>query len=157
MFDSDALARAVCLMRSDVHEPLGSHSPHGFELDEQTWLSVEHYVQAMKFAPGDYFERIRTAPHPDTAARLGNAWFKRKRAGWKQQRVAYMTRALYTKCHAHPAVRERLLATGEQTIVECSVYDHFWGCGRDGRGYNHYGKVLMRVRAKLREEALASG
>lgn len=157
MFESDSLANAVRLVYSDVHEPLGSYSAHGFELDGETWLSVEHYVQAMKFAPGDYFERIRGAPHPDVAASLGNAWFKRKRAGWKQQRITYLTRALYTKCHAHPVVRERLLETGDKTIVECSVYDHFWGCGRDGRGYNHYGKVLMRVRARLREEAQGRG
>jgi predicted NAD-dependent protein-ADP-ribosyltransferase YbiA (DUF1768 family) len=37
-------------------------------------------------------------------------------------------------------------------LVESSNYDYFWGCGRDRRGENMYGKVLMNVREKLREE-----
>ena len=37
-------------------------------------------------------------------------------------------------------------------IVESSLYDHYWGCGRDQRGHNYYGKMLMDVRDKLRAE-----
>ena len=33
-------------------------------------------------------------------------------------------------------------------------YDCYWGCGRDTRGLNTYGKVLMNVRARLRKEGL---
>jgi predicted NAD-dependent protein-ADP-ribosyltransferase YbiA (DUF1768 family) len=32
------------------------------------------------------------------------------------------------------------------------MYDYYWGVGRDGRGYNVFGKVLMAVRDKLMEE-----
>jgi ribA/ribD-fused uncharacterized protein len=64
-----------------------------------------------------------------------------------------MTRAVYTKCRAHPEVAERLLATGDAKLVENSQYDYFWGCGRDRRGHNTYGKVLMDVRSRLREES----
>jgi len=63
-----------------------------------------------------------------------------------------MTRALYTKCRTHPEVAERLLSTGEARLVENSQYDYFWGCGRDHRGHNTYGQVLMDVRSRLREE-----
>jgi ribA/ribD-fused uncharacterized protein len=152
MFEPEDFSDAVLIVRDDPHELIGTHSPHGFTLDGHDWLSAEHYYQAMKFTEGAHFERIRAAPHPDLATRLGGAWFRRRRPRWRQNRITYMTRALYTKCRTHPAVRERLLETGIQRIVECSSFDAFWGCGRDGRGDNHYGKLLERVREKLREE-----
>ena len=46
------------------------------------------------------------------------------------------------------------METEEKDLAERGFTDYFWGCGRDGRGDNHYGKLLMRVRDKLRQEAL---
>ncbi len=63
-----------------------------------------------------------------------------------------MTRGTYIKCLTHPEVKEALLATGDKVIVENSLYDHFWGCGRDQRGHNYYGKMLMDVRKRLRKD-----
>ena len=63
-----------------------------------------------------------------------------------------MTRAVYIKCRTHEEVAAALLATGDQQIVESSQYDYYWGCGRDGRGHNAFGKVLMAVRDKLKQE-----
>lgn len=37
-------------------------------------------------------------------------------------------------------------------LMENSQYDYYWGCGRDRLGHNAYGKVLINVRKKLREE-----
>ena len=48
---------------------------------------------------------------------------------------------------------DALLATGEEDILEVSLYDYFWGVGRDLRGQNQYGKVLMAVRRKLLSHA----
>jgi ribA/ribD-fused uncharacterized protein len=65
-----------------------------------------------------------------------------------------MTRGIYIKCRTHKEAADALLETGDQKIVESSQYDYYWGCGRDGRGHNTYGRVLMAVRDKLREERL---
>ena len=67
-----------------------------------------------------------------------------------------MTRAVYIKCRTHSEVSQALLATGKETLVESSQYDYFWGCGRDGRGNNAFGKVLMAVRDKLTQEQQTS-
>ncbi|MGR8921908.1 MAG: NADAR family protein [Gammaproteobacteria bacterium] len=152
MFGQDPLKDAVLLTRSDPYALLGTCSPHGFELDGRHWLSAEHYYQASKFAPGAYYDRIHAAPNPTEAMRLGEARFRRKRRDWKANRVTYMTRALYIKCRTHAEVAEHLLATGERPIIENSLYDYFWGCGRDGRGENAYGRMLERIRQRLREE-----
>ena len=151
MFSSSNVNRYY-VSRDDVHHPLSAWSKFGFELDGVEWPSVEHYYQAMKFEPGELRESIRSADHPGEASKLAKANRKRVRKDWSKVREVMMTRAVYTKCRAHQAVTDALLATGDQEIVENSMFDYFWGCGRDGRGNNAFGKVLMAVRDKLREE-----
>lgn len=138
--------------REDVNDPLSSFSKHNFFLDDKQWPSVEHYFQALKFIDENYQEQIRAAEHPKVARKLGKARFKKTRKDWEKLQDTVMTRAVYIKCRTHAEVAEALLQTEEQNILETSAYDYYWGCGRDGRGHNTYGKVLMNVRAKLREE-----
>lgn len=145
-------ADVIYLARVDVNQPLGAWSKHSFFLEDKEWPSVEHYYQAMKFESESDQEKIRTAAHPKKARKLGRSRLRRLRKDWRDVKVIYMTRAVYTKCKTHPEVAEALLATGDKKLLESSQYDYFWGCGRDRRGNNQYGKVLMNVRAKLREE-----
>lgn len=140
------------LSRSDVSHPLSSYSKFIFELDSSEWPSVEHYYQGMKFEEGELRELIRSTDHPEKAKKLTEANKGRVRKDWPQVREVMMTRAVYIKCRSHETVAAALLATGDQQIVESSQYDYYWGCGRDGRGRNTFGKVLMAVRDKLIEE-----
>ena len=141
---------AVFVSRADSANPLASHSKHSFRLDDADWPSVEHYYQAMKFEDPSIREAIRTAPNPSDADKLARRRRRQVRKGWDKVKEIHMTRGTYTKCRAHPDVAEALLATGEKTIIETSQYDYYWGCGRDTRGLNVYGRVLSRVRDKLR-------
>jgi ribA/ribD-fused uncharacterized protein len=152
MFDAADDQHSIYLSRTDVNEPLASFSRHGFTLDGEEWPSVEHYFQAMKFEDPVYRGLIRSASHPRKARRLGRSRLKRIRPDWRTVRRVVMTRGIYIKCRTHPAVAARLLGTGDHRLVESSAYDYFWGCGRDRRGHNYYGRVLMSVRDKLREE-----
>ncbi|RLW71630.1 MAG: GTP cyclohydrolase, partial [gamma proteobacterium symbiont of Stewartia floridana] len=97
-------------------------------------------------------EEIREADHPNKAQKLAAKNKRSMRKDWKQAREVVMTRAIYIKCRTHPEVAAALFSTGEQKIIETSQYDYYWGCGRDGLGHNTFGKVLMAVRSKLREE-----
>ena len=153
MFDIADDQDAIYVLRTDVNEPLSCYSRHGFVLEGQDWPSVEHYFQAMKFEDPEYRELIRLASHPRKARRLGRSRLKRIRADWRTLRRVIMTRGIYIKCRTHARVAERLLATGDRRLVEGSAYDYFWGCGRDRRGYNNYGRILMSVRDKLRVES----
>jgi len=151
LFEHDKTKR-YSLSRYDASHPLATYSKHGFELDGAEWPSVEHYYQAMKYEDADYREQIRTAPHPADAAKLGKSKGHGRRKDWDKVKVTYITRGIYIKCRTHPEVTEALLATGDLQIVETSQYDYYWGCGRDQRGDNVYGKVLMNVREQLRKE-----
>jgi ribA/ribD-fused uncharacterized protein len=44
------------------------------------------------------------------------------------------------------ALLEKLLATGNKTIVEHTVNDSYWGDGGDGSGQNRLGHILMELR-----------
>ncbi|MDX1733701.1 MAG: NADAR family protein [Halioglobus sp.] len=143
---------AIYLSRTDANHPLSSFSKHGFDLDGFHWPSVEHYFQGMKSEDAAFRSRVAAAAHPREARRLGRNRRVKLRKDWKQLRRVIMTRAVYTKCKTHPEVAEALLATGDNPLVAQDAYDYFWGCGRDGRGYNTYGAVLTDVRNKLREE-----
>ena len=138
--------------RSDTLHKFGTFSQHGFSLEGLKWPSVEHYYQAMKFEDVRYRERIRLTDHPKNARKLGRNRWQRRRKDWKQVKVTVMTRGVYIKCRTHPDIAEALLATDGKTLIESSNYDYFWGCGRDRRGENMYGKVLMNVREKLKQE-----
>ncbi len=137
---------ALFLNRDDPHNPLAAWSRHA------SWPSVEHYFQAMKFRDPELRERIRNASHPREAQRIARRHFWKVRRDWKKVRRVIMTRGLWIKCHAHPEVADALEATGDRPIVEDSLYDYYWGCGRDQRGHNYYGKVLMDIRERWRRE-----
>lgn len=64
-----------------------------------------------------------------------------------------MYAAVLTKCQTHEAIRDKLLATGEQAIVENAHGDYYWGCGKDGSGLNKLGLILQQVRTALRQPA----
>ena len=141
------------LSRKDSSELLGTYSEHTILLDGEHWPTVEHYFQAMQFAKPEDQNRILDAATPRDAQKRGRwAWPRGRRGDWKQTRVAFMTRGVYIKCRSYPEVEAALLETGDRRLVENSQYDYFWGCGRDRRGHNYYGELLMRVRTRLQEE-----
>lgn len=143
--------KVVYVSRTDAENPLSAFSRHGFELDGAHWPSVEHYYQGMKFEDPDIRESIRNAGHPKDAQLIARKNKRKIRRDWKSIKQTMMTRAVYIKCRTHDEVRLALLATKELDIMENSQYDYYWGCGRDQRGENTYGKILMNVRNKLRE------
>ncbi len=128
-------------------------SRHGFELDGKYWKTSEHYFQAQKFAGTPYEEQVRLASTPKQAAQLGRRRDFPLRSDWETTKDEIMRRAVQRKFETHAAIRDILLNTGDQEIIENAPGDYYWGCGKDGSGENRLGKVLMAVRANLRNAA----
>ena len=147
-YDEDS----IFFSRSDVLQEFAAWSKHAFELEGKQWPSVEHYYQAMKFKKEADQEKVRLAESPKLARKLGRSRLRKIRKDWKKIKVVIMTRAVYTKCRTYPEIAQKLLDTEDRKLVENSQYDYFWGCGRDRRGGNQYGNVLMSVRKKLKQE-----
>lgn len=115
--------------------------------------TVEHAFQAAKTDDPAGRERIRVAPTPAAAKRIGRQ--VAMRPGWEQQRVGVMRDLLLQKFSAEP-LRSQLVATGDAPLVEANTWhDQTWGdcrCRRHAAtpGRNLLGELLMEVRARLR-------
>lgn len=127
-------------------------SGHPFTLDSLRWPTSEHFFQANKFVGTAHFERVRQARSPLIAARLGRSRKAPLRGDWERVKLDVMRRALSAKFRQHPALARLLCSTGEETLVEQTTVDRFWGCGSDGKGLNHLGVLLMELRRQLRQE-----
>ena len=146
-------SNVIYVSRYDENDVLSSYSAYGFELEDKYWPTVEHYYQAMKYVDNDYQEEIRASDSAEMANKLGHDKKQKRTKDWKKNRMLMMIRAIYTKCKTYPEIAEKLIETGNDMLMENSQYDYFWGCGRDKLGKNTYGKVLINVRNKLKEEA----
>ncbi|MBD2498999.1 NADAR family protein [Nostoc sp. FACHB-280] len=127
-------------------------SAHGFVLEDLYWYTSEHYFQAQKFVGTFHLEQIRLAKTPKEAAKMGRERSRPLRPDWEQVKDGIMKKAVLCKFETHPDIREILLSTGDEEIVENSPIDYYWGCGADGSGKNMLGIILMEVREILRPE-----
>ena len=129
-------------------------SAHGIELDGQWWPTTEHYFQAQKFAGTDpeHMQAIRSARTPKQAAQMGRDRNHPLRSDWDEVKDDVMRRAVSKKFQTHAALRELLLATGDEYIIENAPGDYYWGCGKNGSGRNKLGLILMEVREELAKE-----
>src|SRR5262249_60400178 len=109
--------------------------------------------QAQKFAGNEHQLRIDRAKTPKEAARLGRDRSVRLRRDWESAKDDVMRRAVLRKFETHQDIRDVLLGTGDEELVENAPGDYYWGCGADGSGQNKLGKILMEVRSILRARA----
>ncbi len=148
---SQAMAERIEFYRSgDDYGEFSNFSRHPIEIDGQAWPTSEHYFQAMKFDDPVLQERIRTAPGPGEAARMGRR-FAGLRPDWEDVKEAVMMDALRAKFTQHAKLGRRLLATGTAELVEHTRNDVYWGDGGDGSGRNRLGVLLMQLRDELKD------
>ena len=119
------------------------------------WPTSEHAYQAAHFfdtAP-ELAEQIFVARSAHDAYKLAKSNAHRAPDNWEDIKVGIMEEIIRAKCKQNPYVKEKLLATLDETIVEDSPKDDFWGWGKDHNGRNELGKIWMRLRDELRKEA----
>ena len=125
--------------------------------------SVEHFYVAMKcngpqylngvqYTPIDFREMIASVGHPGTVKKLGKKISVRK--DWDVKKIELMNWAVREKFRDEK-LAEMLIETGDVQIIEGNAWhDTYWGvCSCDkcaGKGQNHLGNILMKVREELR-------
>ena len=136
--------------QSDTHREFSNFAPFPIDLDGAHWPTTEHYYQAQKFTDPGLQAAIREAAMPIIAKSLADKHLDKIRPDWDAVKDAVMDRAVRRKFKLHAALRELLLATGDEDIVEAAPSDYYWGVGRDGTGQNRLGRIIERIRADLR-------
>lgn len=134
---------------NDKYGCFSNFSHYGFELDGKWWMTSEHYFQAQKFCGTQYEEVIRLLDNPMKAAEMGRNRDFPLRADWEQVKDDVMRKAVLAKFVQNEEIKEVLLSTDQEIIIENTTNDYYWGCGKDESGKNMLGNILMEVREKL--------
>lgn len=158
--DPRAMAAAAIKAFTGEHEFLSTLSKSRVVLpgagcteeDFAAYPTVEHALQAAKSADAEYRTAVMACKDPLEAKRLG-AKVEFDKEAWKERSLEAMEALLRDKFRRHKGLRAQLLATGSQPLVyENAHNDQFWGMCK-GKGANHLGKLLEKVRADEREGA----
>ena len=73
------------------------------------------------------------------------------RPDWEDTKLKVMEDLIRIK-FSNSILKERLLMTGDEELVEGNYWkDYYWGVC-NGRGLNHLGIILMKIREEIRNE-----
>jgi len=141
----------------------GFHSEYDFlsnfylcpvALDGIDYPSIEHAFQAAKTDnPAERYQ-IQIASSPGEAKRLGRR--VNLRDDWETVKLDIMLDMLRQKFTRQTELGQLLMATGDAELIEGNTWnDRFWGAVLKDEhwiGQNHLGRLLMQVRAELKEK-----
>lgn len=115
--------------------------------DGLVYPSVEHaYVAAKTLDVNQRSKFTDPAIKPGQVKQMGRRL--KLRDDWEQVKLRIMEDLMRQKFSISP-LKEMLLMTGNQELIEGNRWgDTFWGVC-NGKGQNHLGKILMKVRSEL--------
>lgn len=126
---------------------LSNFYPHPIEWRGLKFACSEGAYQAAKTTPDRWSDFCEKDGYG--AKRLGNSVSMRE--DWDDIKTDVMDEVLKIK-FSDPSLKELLLATGDKTLIEDNNHgDRFWGVYH-GKGENHLGLLLMKLRSELRGE-----
>lgn len=86
---------------------------------------------------------------PASAKRLGRKVMLRR--DWEEVKLDIMYELLKCKFDQNPSLKEKLINTGDRLLVEGNDWhDTYWGVC-NGKGSNHLGKLLMKLREEYKK------
>lgn len=135
-----------------------------FEVDGIEYSSLEQYMMYQKakhFRDEEMMNRILEIDDPHEIKALGRKVSDFNSSHWNGVRQIVVYEGLLAKFSQNDDLREKLLATGDDILAECSIRDRIWGIGLalddDDRldvskwtGQNLLGYALMMVRQELK-------
>ena len=127
---------------------LSNFWPAEVELNGMTYASVEHAYQAAKtlnMEDRGLFQGVTASVAKSLGKKLA------VRDDWNEIKIAVMTDLNLQKYTKHPELAAKLIATGDELLVEGNTWgDVFWGVCK-GIGDNHLGKILMEIRKNIQQ------
>ncbi len=128
---------------------LSNFYPSKVTFEGVEYPTVEHAYQAAK--TNDWVIRGHIS-RMDTPAQAKRAGRTLNQIDWHERSLKTMEDLVLLKFISDTDLRRLLLITGDAYLEETNKWhDTFWGVC-EGVGENHLGKILMRVREKIRNE-----
>lgn len=143
---------------------LGQWQSSYFEVDTDEYTCAEQYMMAEKaklFEDDGIEAQIMQTAEPKDMKALGKKVRNFDQAIWDKAKYSIVLNGNYYKFAQNKEMRDFLLSTGDQILVEASPLDTIWGIGMTEddpnanepakwRGKNLLGFALMEVRDELR-------
>ena len=137
-----------------------------FKVGSMEFTSMEQYMMFAKaklFGDKEIMEKIMATDDVAEIKKLGRQVHNYDDNIWSGIRQLAVYKGLLEKFRQNEELREKLFATGDATLVECSPSDKIWGIGlsvdskdvqnmHKWNGSNLLGFTLMQVRDDLRGE-----
>lgn len=126
---------------------LSNFWPSEVEMDGLIYPTVEHAYQAAKTLDIRIRKIILDLKTPAAAKKFAKTISLRP--DWSNIKIGIMEDLVRKKFVNNISLSSRLLNTGEGEIIEGNSWnDTFWGVC-NGKGKNHLGKILMKIRSEL--------
>ena len=114
------------------------------EVGGMRFRSSEHAYQAAKSLDPEDWSMIQRCATPGEARRIGQ--HVTLRADWEDIKLEAMEEILWAKFTQHPDLMRHLIMTRGMELIETNTWgDTYWGVCK-GKGHNHLGKLLMKIR-----------
>lgn len=137
----------------EKHAFLSNFAPINLDYCGIRYPSVEHAFQALKSLDDEERRRIAAAPTPGVAKRLGRNL--KLRPDWESIKLDVMHQLLRMKFE-DTSYALKLLMTYDEPLEEGNTWgDTYWGTVK-GKGENHLGKLLMKVRTEVQDAKIAT-
>jgi ribA/ribD-fused uncharacterized protein len=126
-------------------------APYPIYLENTLWGSAEHYYQYKKYEKIDpeFALKIKETLSPLEVKKITLKNTK-SHSDWRKNSLNILGNAVRAKFSQYPSLREQLISTGNELLIEANKKDYFWGEGENGSGKNMMGKILMSIREELR-------
>lgn len=122
-------------------------SPIVYEGEE--YPTAEHFYQAAKTVDDEEQKFVRISPTPGEAKKRGKKVTLRE--DWDEVKDGIMRKALRLKFEQNPELAQKLLATGDQELIEGNTWgDTYWGVCF-GTGQNKLGLLLQERRRAMQD------
>ena len=135
---------------------LANYSNHGFTIDNVYYKTVEHYYQAMKYDNEELRNKIINAETPKEASNIGRDRNNKRIDNFKNIKNDVMFNGILEKFRQNRDIAYKLIETRNNDIAEATIDEYYWGIGKDRSGQNNIGKILVKVRDRIKREILDS-
>jgi len=126
--------------------PTNEHYYVAMKINEPQYITIDGELKNLDIKRSRvYVSKIKTA---GDVKRLGRKL--KVRDDWDDVKLSVMEYGVRQKFNKHEDLKNMLLDTGDEELIEGNWWgDTYWGVC-NGKGENHLGKILMRVREEIR-------